>query len=199
MFLVSPVHLTITNVFGLSRSEKDNYPDLERFIIDCIKNFSQKVISTSLSKGDIFGLVRYEAMFSREFYRVASALTPINVTISPEACNYLGIEKKAPDYYINDNKKWLVEFLVEGSDLKGHVTRPEQGWEPAFNKGAIKDFIFVDFRPLSRAKNLPTNFSHPDKYLFVVYDDKDFGGASILKYSPEKREHIEISTICFEQ
>jgi len=85
------------------RAETDNYPDLLPFIINCIKGMSKNVMKKSLSISS--GLIRYEAMFSKEFYRVSSSLLPVNVTVSPEITSYLNIKRSAPDCYINDNKR----------------------------------------------------------------------------------------------
>jgi len=95
--------------------------------------------------------------------------------------------------------------LVEGAKLKEHVGRPNNEWLPAFieridEDHLVNDFIFVDFRPFSRApKKIAWNIENIDKYLMVIYDDKEYKGASIWKYDEEKEQDICLKEIYFSE
>lgn len=57
-----------------------------------------------------------------EFYRIATSLLPSSCFISPDIGHTFGTTGEA-DFYINDNKKWVIELIREGDRLKQHWDR----------------------------------------------------------------------------
>lgn len=121
-----------------------------------------------------------ESVWSREFYRVATALLPAKYVISPEVRSITGAKSQTAgslDYYVNGELQWLIEFLVGGSRLVGHVKRFELNG--IYNALPVKDSIVVDFH-LAPKKKVQQRFKAKvmrvtlaEDFKSAVIEDKD--------------------------
>jgi len=115
------------------------------FMVDAIRMMNPDVFKSQ------FAVLRSgtlsEAVWSREFYRVATALLPEKCVISPEVRALSGAQiyySGSLDYYVDGELQWLIELLVGGSKLGGHVKRFEV--DGIYKTLPIKDAIVVDFQ-----------------------------------------------------
>jgi len=93
-----------------------------------------------------------DAVWSREFYRVATALLPAKCVISPEVRAISGVRAQVAgslDYYVSGELQWYIELLVGGSRLDGVKRFELDGF---YRTLPIKDSIVVDFQMAPRKK-----------------------------------------------
>jgi len=121
-----------------------------------------------------------EDIWQKELYPIITSLVPTENTVSASVGRIFSTEgadvvksasKGLVDFYIGDNLKWMLEFVSEGSDLGGHLSRFRKKGEYRFIPR--KDYLIVDFR--SSQKDTRFNDDH---VLSVSYSD-DFSTLTV--------------------
>jgi len=107
-----------------------------------------------------------------ELFRAASTVLPTTCNISPDVGRLYG-SRGFVDFYVNDNKKWLVELTVD-TRLGQHEARLSENG--IYSSIPMNEFVLLDFRAKKPSKDLISKY--PNVW-FVVYD-QDFNGAEVI-------------------
>lgn len=172
---VSPLvlSLTIHFVWGTNRRQASEEPkDLQSFVKNALRLMRSTFLKKSL--GHDASMPPLERTWQMELFRAASTILPTSCNISLEVGRLYG-SRGLVDFYVNDNKKWLVELAREGSRLGHHERRLEENG--IYSSIPMNNFVLLDFRATKPSKALVNKY--PEVW-FVVYD-QDFNGAEVIQ------------------
>jgi len=160
--------------------------------------------NTMTKKGDSANTI-LEAMWQKEFFRVASQMLRQNSTISVEVTRgtiggqSFNIDGRV-DFYINGDRQWAVEFLIRGELKSQGITDAEEHaarFEGKYKQLPCKQKLVVDFRPSRYASyddfqmtllpGVPPKPIFLKNYWIVVYDSDKYEWLQITKYGPDAR------------
>jgi hypothetical protein len=119
--------------------------NLIEFVMQSLRLLSSDVLERTLAT--LTSGAPREDVWQKEFYRVASSLLPTSNILSAEVGRIFGTgsdDLKSVDFYVDHNLKWMVEFVAEGSDLKGHLDRFDTNGR--YRNIPRNDWLIVDFR-----------------------------------------------------
>jgi len=154
---------------------------LEDFILQCLQLLKPSLLQKSLGRSaeDAKGESRLmERTWQMEIYRIATSLLPPNSHISPDVGHNFGTDGLV-DFYVNDNKKWIIEIIREGDRLKEHQDRFKVGG--IYSMIEANEIVVIDFRHESKNVRSPK-----DRFWYVKYND-NFTAATIQRGDDHKK------------
>lgn len=115
-----------------------------------------------------------------EFYRAAFDHLPEGNRISPTVPSLRPDKKKVAgwlDYVIDGDLHWGVEILREGSNMKEHAKRFEQGgkYREMIDRGDVKEWVLLDFR--CKHKKVCARYEH----MYHIVFNNDFSNFELKK------------------
>jgi len=140
---ISPFIHTIafSYMFSSARPSLCNISNMNDFILECIKTISTDFVIMNLGL-DTTGKP-LEMFWQMEMYRVATSILPVDCYISPNIGHQFGTLGLA-DFYVNDDKKWLIEITREDAKLQEHIDRFKSGG--IYSSIPFNDYAIIDFR-----------------------------------------------------
>jgi len=147
------------------RSATDNYSKLTTFMDHFLERIPGGLLKQTLSVSikDVDTIL--ESYWQSEFYHIGTSLLSQSSSISVEVQKAQNLRLPGKiDFYIDDEKQWAVEFLIDGqlastsvkdlSRAEEHVGRLTPGGKYS---GIGKEWLVVDFR-----RHLKKGRIHPD-------------------------------------
>ncbi len=140
-----------------------------------------------------------ESYWQAEFYRIGSLLLRDSSSFSVEVGPKVNISDGRLDFFINDDRRWAVEFLISGSDpqtgYKNRLEEHELRFKEKTGKYSPSDaleFLVVDFRPKTTPKT-KKDISYSDlqsehRFVWIViYDNATFRSLDIFKFDKDSQ------------
>eukprot|EP00243_Klebsormidium_subtile_P008966 TRINITY_DN436_c1_g1_i1.p1 TRINITY_DN436_c1_g1~~TRINITY_DN436_c1_g1_i1.p1 ORF type:complete len:256 (-),score=40.57 TRINITY_DN436_c1_g1_i1:195-962(-) len=128
---------------------------IETFLAEALTKMHPSVLQHSLNlstRGGVLGGV-LEAHFQFELYSAITSLLPDGAYISPTVGKIYGLEAYVDFVVIFRDKKWALELLVDGRDLKEHERRFQKDGRYFPMLGTqINAWVVVDLRNPETAK-----------------------------------------------
>eukprot|EP00733_Pompholyxophrys_punicea_P001190 Pompholyxophrys_punicea_v1_NODE_535_length_1734_cov_2.316260.p1 type:complete len:354 gc:universal NODE_535_length_1734_cov_2.316260:1149-88(-) len=114
---------------------------LRDFVLFVLSKFRKSTLTNSFSSAANGGLI--ERKWQAEFYNIVRSLT-LNeaIYIDPDVGHTFGCSGYL-DFYINAEKQWGVEFLVDGKKVGSHADRFSE--DGLYNEIPLKQKLLVDF------------------------------------------------------
>jgi len=152
---------------------------LEDFLLELLKGIKPSFLKKNLSRGKDGKLL--ERSWQMEFYRIATSILPSGSHVCPDVGHTFGSTGLA-DFYVNDDKKWVVELTREGDRLQQHLDQAK----PSGLYGMLpyKKYLVVDFR-----SSTPRSAYMKDDVWYVVYGE-ELQSARLLR---KGQDPLEIS------
>jgi hypothetical protein len=173
--------MCLQHLFASARPSID-FSTLDQFMFEFLRGLSPAILhftkTLSISQKHLL-----ERFWQMEFYRIATALLPATNYVSADVGRVFGSDC-AVDFYVNDKKKWLVEFLIEGDKLASHVSRFAPGG--SYSTFPYNEYVIVDFRMEIGPPKKCTIADH-DKVWFVMVSS-DRSRATIIRKGRKNQE-----------
>ncbi|CAG8490918.1 270_t:CDS:2 [Ambispora leptoticha] len=116
------------------------------------------------------GVRLLERVWQMEFYRAIYSCLPDDMHISPDVGKIFAVDG-AVDFYISE-PQWAIELLIDGSDLKRHHERFQDGG--TYSSIPIKSFLLVDIRETKTlVKSYPNTWHITPNKNFTIFSVTD--------------------------
>jgi hypothetical protein len=189
--------LLMIQLFSVARPKEDSFKNLEEFMMAFFHQIVGKSLESTLTKSKEGKIL--ESYWQAEFYRIGSLLLRESSSFNVEVGPKVNIIDGRLDFFINDDRRWAVEFLISGSDLQtGYKNRLEEH-ELRFKEKTGKyspleplEFLVVDFRPQATPKT-KKDISYSDllsehRFVWIViYDNITFQSLNIFKFDKDSK------------
>jgi len=175
---ISPIigRLAFEAYYGSPRPSSSMSNTMTEFVLNCLSAIRSDFLKENLgtdSKGKLL-----ERVWQMEIYRAATEVLPIDCYISPDVGKFFGLNCIA-DFYVNDEKQWIIEILREGNDLKEHMERflSPNG---RYFKIPHKDYAVINFT--STEPTTLTLEKYKSHLWVVVYDPISYEKATVHRW-----------------
>ena len=118
----------------------------EEFLEQSIHRMSPSKLSKSFGRGDESSPL-YERSWQMEWYRASTIVVPEKESVSADVGPIFG-SAGFLDFYVNGSCCWGIELTREGSLLKQHAERFENGG--IYDKIPLNCWVVIDFRHHSK-------------------------------------------------
>jgi len=179
-------------VINLEQKEEviniEGVPDkIEEFIITCLQKMKPSILRNSFgrSKGAdsdnmTFDGILLEVTWQMEFYSIARSILNNKCYISADVGSLFDTNGKL-DFYVNSNKKWLIELVRESDRLQEHWDRFD------INHGKYRKILknakaLIDFCEMTNSEK-ELKIEDPD-YWMVLYNS-NYTEATIKRFGKD--------------
>jgi len=207
---------------NICRPDKDTFEHVADLMHYFLSSLMSKWMKNTMSIYVADKISILEAMWQKEFYRIASQKLSSSSTINVEV-THGNIDQQAfkingkIDFYIDGQRQWAIEFLIRGdkekeglSDAQEHANR----FQNKYKSLPRKEYLLVDFRPSKivyvdfleynnnnniakeQPKLVPKRKFLPN-YWIVVYDTDKYEKLDIYKYDQYGNFDIKKNTASF--